>query len=72
MLPFEEIVNSVWQIGTGALLIASNYILGLIWGIDSIYLFVDLRSEDENGNLSSSGTAFLLKFDTLQSLEICI
>ena len=31
--------NSVQQIGTGALLSVNNYILGLIWGTDSIYLF---------------------------------
>ena len=33
-----------------------------------LYLF-DSRSKDENGNLSSSGTAVLLKFDTLYSQE---
>ena len=36
---FEEIVNSVQQIGTNALVIVNNYVLGLIWGNDSIYLF---------------------------------
>ena len=29
----------------------------------------DLQSKDENSNLSSSGTAVLLKFDTLHTLE---
>ena len=29
----------------------------------------DSHSDDESGNLSSSGTAVLLKFDTLHSLE---
>ena len=62
-----EFVNSVQQIGTGALLNVNNYILGLIWGNDSIYLF-DSHSKDENGNLPSCGTAVLLKFDTLHSL----
>ena len=33
-----------------------------------LYLF-DSHSKDENGNLSSSGTAVLLKFDTLYSQE---
>ena len=33
-----------------------------------MYLF-DSRSKDENGNLSNSGTAVLLKLDTLYSLE---
>ena len=50
------------------LLIVSNYILGLIWGNDSVYLF-DSHSKDENGNVSSSGTAVLFKFDTLLSLK---
>ena len=63
-----EIVNSVQHTGISALLIVNNYILGLIWGNDSIYLF-DSHSKDENGNLSSSDTAVLLKFDSLCSLE---
>ena len=68
LVSIAEIVNSVQHIGTGALLIVNNYILGLIWGNDSIYLFGS-DSKDENGNLSRSGTAVLLKFDTLYSLE---
>ena len=68
LLSITETVNSVWQIGTGALLIVNNYILDLIGRPDSIYLF-DFHSKDENGNLSSSGTAVLLKFDTFHSLE---
>ena len=51
-----------------SLLIANNYILDLIWGYGSIYLFHS-HSEDENGNLSSSNAAVILKFDTLYSLE---
>ena len=68
LLSVAEIVNSVQHIGTSALLIVNNYILGLIWGNDSIYLF-NSHSKDENRNLSSFGTAVLLKFDTLYSLE---
>ena len=60
-------MNCVQQIGAGALLIVKNYILGLIWGNSSIYLF-DSHIKDENGHLSSSGTALLLKFDTLYLL----
>ena len=66
-LSIVEIVNSTRQIGTGALLV-NNYILGLIWGADSIYLF-DSRSKDEYENLSTTDTAVLLKFDSLRSLE---
>ena len=36
LLYIAEIVNNAGQIGTGAVLIASNYILGLIWATDSI------------------------------------
>ena len=64
----SEIGNGVRQIGAGALVIVNNYILGLIWGNHSIYIF-NSHSKDENGNLSSSGTAVLLKFDMLYSLE---
>ena len=67
LLSIAEIVNSVQQIGNVALLIVNNYILGLIWGNGSIYLFDS--SKDENGNVSSSGTEVLIKFDTLHSLE---
>ena len=58
MLFLTEIVNSIQQIGTCALLIVNNYILDLIWLTDSIYLF-DSNSKDENDNLSSSGTIVL-------------
>lgn len=46
--------------GSGALLIVSNYILGLDWGNDSIYLF-DLHSKDDN--ISSFATTVFLSFD---------
>ena len=68
LLSITEIVNSVQQIGTGIPLIVNNYIFGLIWGIDFIYLF-NLHGKDGNGKLSSSCTTVLLKFDTLHSLE---
>ena len=69
MLPIVEIRNSVRQIGAGVLLFVNNYILGLIWvNHSTIYLF-DSHSKDENGNLSSSGAAVLLKCDTLHLLQ---
>ena len=68
LLSIAEIVNTAQEIGTGALLIVHNYIIGLIWGNNSIYLF-DSDSKDQYDNISSSGTAVLLKFDTLFSLE---
>ena len=69
LLSIAEIVNNAQETGTGALLIFNNYILGLTWRNDSIYLF-DSPSKDQYGNISSSGTAVFLKFDTLfYSLE---
>ena len=55
LLSITETVNSVQQTGAGALLFIDNYISGLIWETDSIYLF-DSHSKDVNG-------------DTLHSLE---
>ena len=54
----SEILNIVQQTGTGALLIVNNYIPDVIWVNDS-------HSKDEQGYLSSSSTAVLLKFDSL-------
>ena len=68
LLSIAEIKNSARQIGTGSLLTVNNYILGLIWGTDCTHLF-DFLTKDEYGNLSSSGTAVLLKFDSLNLLE---
>ena len=68
LISVSEIVNNAQHVGAGALIIVSNYILGLIWGNDAIYLF-DSHSKYENGNLSSSGAAVLLIFDTLYLLE---
>ena len=38
----SEIGNGVHQIGAGALVIVNNYILGLIWGNHSIYIYLIL------------------------------
>ena len=55
-------MNGGQQFGAGSLLIVNNYILGLIWGNDSIYLF-DYHGKDENSNLS------IAICNTLYSLE---
>ena len=34
LLSIVEIVNSVHEVGTDALFLVKNYVLGLIWGID--------------------------------------
>ena len=36
LLSIVEIVNSVHEVGTDALLLVKNYVSGLIWGIDYI------------------------------------
>ena len=56
------------QISTGILLIIDNYILGLLLGNQCIFLF-DSHSKNEIGRMSAKGTAVLLKFDSLLSLE---
>ena len=68
LVSITEIVSDCQQIGTGALLIINNYILGLLWGNQCFFLF-DSQSKDEIGRMSVTGTAVLLKFDSLQSLE---
>ena len=68
LLSITEIECDCQQIGTGALLIINNYILGLLCGNQCFFLFDSLR-KDEIGRISATGTAVLLKFDLLQSLE---
>ena len=68
MISIVEIVNCFQQIGTSALLIISDYILGQIWGNDSIYLF-NSHNKDNNDNITSPGTVVLIKFDTLYLFE---
>ena len=64
----NEIMSGFQPVGTGALLIINNYILGLLWGNQCVFLF-DSHSKDEIGRVSATGTAVLVKFDSLQSLE---
>ena len=68
MISIVETVNCFQQIGTSALLIISDYILGQIWGNGSIYLF-NSHNKDNNDNIASTGTAVLIKFDTLYLFE---
>ena len=58
------IAISVQKIESGDLLIVNGYILGIIRGNDSIYLF-DTHNKDEKSNLSSLSIAVVLKIDTL-------
>lgn len=48
LLSVVVIVNGVQQIGTGALRLVNNYILGFSWGNYSMYLF-NSHSKDESG-----------------------
>ena len=54
--------------GTVALSIINDYILGLPWRNQYFFLF-DSHNKDEIGRMSATGTAVLLKFVSLQSLE---
>ena len=67
-MPITEIVSDCQQIGTGALLIIGNYILSLLWGNQCVFPF-DSHSKDKLGRISTTGTAVLLRFDSLHSLE---
>ena len=68
LMSITEIVSDSQQIGAGALLIIANYILGLLWGNRCVFPF-DSHSKDEIGRMSGAGTAVLLRFDSLHSLE---
>ena len=68
LVSITEIVHDCQQISTGILLIIDNYILGLLLGNHCIFLF-DSHSKNEIGRMSAKGTAVLLKFDSLLSLE---
>ena len=63
-VPIAEIVTDSQQIGTGSLLI----ILGLLW-VHECFLLFDSHSQDEIRRMSATGTAVLLKFDSLQLFE---
>ena len=67
-VPIAEIVTDSQQIGTGSLLIIKNYILGLLW-VHECFLLFDSHSQDEIRRMSATGTAVLLKFDSLQLFE---
>ena len=64
----REIIESYLNIGSGALLIISGYIFGIIWGKDCLYLF-DSHSNDYKGNISQNGSAILMKFENLDNLQ---
>ena len=67
-MSITEIVSDCQQIGTGALLIIGNYILSLLWGNQCFFSF-DSHSKHELGRMSTTGTAVLLRFGSLHSLE---
>ena len=62
-----ETVSDCQHIGTGALLIINNHILGL-FGENQCFFLFDSHSKDEIGRMSATGPVVLLKFDSLQSL----
>ena len=64
LVSLKKIIGSCLNIGSGALLIISCYIFGLIWGKECVYLF-DSHSKDYEGNISQNGSVILMKFETL-------
>ena len=68
MISITDIVSRCQEKGNGALIIVNQYMLGLIWGNSCFYLF-DSHSKNKHGQISISGTAVLLKFETLSFLE---
>ena len=68
MLSITSIVKIVQKFGTDALLIVVNYILGINWGTDFIYLFY-LHIKIKWQLIKVSGSSVLLKFDSLYSLH---
>ena len=68
LVSLKEIIESCLNIGSGALLIISGYIFGLIWGKECVYLF-DSHSNDYEGNISQNGSTILMKFETLDDLQ---
>ena len=63
-----EIVGNCQQIGTGALLIINNYILGFLWG-NQCFFSIWPTSKHKMGRVSATGATVLIKRDSLQSLE---
>ena len=51
-------ICSIKQIETSAVIVVNNYVLDLLWGFNSIYLF-DSHNKEENCHLSSSITVVL-------------
>ena len=68
LISIVDIISSCQDRGTGALLIVNDYMLGLLWRNGSFYLF-DSHSKDQHAQTLIAGTAVLLKFETLVSLE---
>ena len=69
ILIYFRIYKQFSQIGDVAILSINNYILGFIRGNDSIIYLFDSQGKDKKDNLSSSGTAIILKFNKLYSLK---
>ena len=67
LISLKEIIESCLNIGSGALLIISGYIFGLIWGKDRVCLF-DSHRKDYEDHISQNESAILMKLETLDDL----
>ena len=57
------------NIESGALLIVSGFIFGIICGKKCVYLF-DSHSEYYEGNIARNESAILMKFETLDYMKL--
>ena len=63
LVSITEIISNCQHVSSGILFIVNNCVLGLLWGNQCFFVF-DSYTNDENDNISSAGTAALLKFNT--------
>ena len=68
LMSITEILTDWQQIDTGALLIIYNYILGFLCRNQCFFIF-EFHRKHKIARISATGTAALLKFDSLQPLE---
>ena len=68
LISISHILSTCSNHEKGALLIISNYVLGIIWGRNCFYLFDSHSNDGEGNNISQICKAVLLKFDTFSNL----
>ena len=67
----KECYNDCADAGNGAILFLIGYTFSLIWS-KMAYLFFDSHSIDSDGCISPNGTSILLKFMSLEDVQIYV